>query len=158
MTEWHAVRSRPGAEGRALICLVAAGLTGFLPVALIHKDFRKYRELTWEPLFDGYFFVKCEASRDIPRLLEIKGIEDVIREKIPEEVVDAIRIAERHGVFDRGQRKTRFKAGDDVISTGPLGKLVAKIKSARPSRRMELLTNFPFRVTASIDKIEKISA
>jgi hypothetical protein len=157
MIEWHAVKSRPGAEGRAFIGIQACGMPGFLPVCRVHKEFRHYREVGWESLFDGYLFVKCDAALDLPDLLAIKGVEDVLREKIPEEVIEAIRIATDHGVFDKGHRKTRFSQGDDVISTGPLGKLVAKIKSARPSRRMELLTNFPFRVTVGAENVEKVA-
>jgi len=163
MTEWHAVKSRPGAEGRALIGIEACGMTGFLPVELVRKDHRGRRAITWRALFDGYLFARCDPGRDISRLIEIDGVEDVLRQgyklsRIPDDVIEAIKAAEQAGAFDR-TRKTRLAHGDDVqISTGPFGSLVAKIKSARPSRRMELLVNFPFRVTASVDNIEKISA
>jgi transcription antitermination factor NusG len=78
---------------------------------------------------------------------------------IPDEVIDAIRRHEQLGVFDR-TRQARFTAGDTVLLTGPFAGLVAKIRSARPRKRLGLLvelTGLPFRVTAPADKLEKIA-
>jgi transcription antitermination factor NusG len=167
MTEWHAVKSRPGAEGRALIGIEACGMTGFLPVELFRKDHRGEREVTWRALFPGYLFVRCDLGCDLSRLLEIDGIEDVLRGRhgaapVADAVIEAIRTAERVGSFDR-TRTPRLAHGDDVvIQDGPFAHLVAKIKSERPSKRMarcmELVGNYPFRITASVDNLEKKSA
>jgi hypothetical protein len=48
---WRAVRSRPDAEGRALIGIEAAQLTGYLPVELVRKDFHRGHEIGWRLLF-----------------------------------------------------------------------------------------------------------
>jgi hypothetical protein len=40
MPEWHAVRSRPGAEGRAQIGIEASGMVVFMPVEPIRKNHR----------------------------------------------------------------------------------------------------------------------
>ena len=167
MTEWHAVKSRPGAEGKALIGINAYGLTGYLPVELFRtENHRGERELTWRSLFSGYLFVRCNPEQDISRILEIDGIEDVVRgahglAPVADAIIEAIRSAERVGAFDR-TRTPRLAHGDDVvIGEGPFAHLIAKIKCERPSKRMkrcmELVGNFPFRLTASTDKVEKVA-
>lgn len=166
MTEWHAVKSRPGAEGRALIGIEACGMAGFLPVELLRMNHRTGHEITWRALFPGYLFVRCDLGCDLSRLLEIDGIEDVLRGRhgaapVADAVVEAIRQAERAGSFDR-TRTPRLAHGDDVvIQDGPFAHLVAKIKSERPSKRMkrcmELVGNFPFRMTADVGKVEKVA-
>jgi hypothetical protein len=54
MTEWHAVRAKIGAEGRALIGIEATGMGAYLPIELIRKNHRGEREIIWRPLFPRY--------------------------------------------------------------------------------------------------------
>ena len=61
--------------------------------------------LRWQPLFPGHVFVALDPDRDIPRLLEIDGVDDVVRPggrptPIAGATVAAIRLAERRGLFD----------------------------------------------------------
>jgi len=166
MTEWHAVKSRPGAEGKALIGIEACGITGFLPVELVRINHRTGPETTWRALFPGYLFARCDLGRDFSRILEIDGIEDILRGRhgptpVADAAIEAIRSAERAGAFDR-TRTPRLAHGDDVvIGDGPFAHLVAKIKCERPTKRMarcmELVGNFPFRLTASTNKVEKVA-
>lgn len=166
MTEWHAVKSRPGAEGRALIGIEACGMEAYLPVEVFRISHRTGYEVTWRALFPGYLFVRCDLGLDFTRLLEIDGIVDVLRGRhgatpVAEALVEAIRSAEKGGAFNK-TRTPRLAHGDDVvIPEGPFAHLVAKIKSERPSKRMkrcmELVGNFPFRITATVDKVEKVA-
>jgi transcriptional antiterminator RfaH len=166
MTEWHAVKSRPGAENKALRCVEACGMTGYLPVELFRIHHRSGYEVTWRPLFPGYLFVQCDLGCDLTRLLEIDGIEDVLRGRhgaapVAEKEMELIRTVERVWASER-TRAPRLAHGDDVvIQDGPFAHLVAKIKSERPSKRMkrcmELVGNFPFRMTADVGKVEKVA-
>jgi hypothetical protein len=45
----YAIRARTGAEGRALIGIMAARLDAYLPVELLRKKFRNGREIGWRP-------------------------------------------------------------------------------------------------------------
>jgi transcription antitermination factor NusG len=166
MTEWHAVKSRPGAEGRALIGIEACGMEGYLPVEVFRINHRTGYEVTWRALFPGYLFVRCDLGSDFTRIMEIDGIVDVLRGRhgatpVAEGLIEAIRYAERGGAFNK-LSAPRLAHGDDVvIQDGPFAHLVAKIKSERPSKRMkrcmELVGNFPFRVTADVRKVEKVA-
>jgi transcription antitermination factor NusG len=160
LSAWHAVRTRPDAEGRASIGIAGSGREAYLPIELVRKDFRRGREIGWQPLFRGYVFARCDLERDLPRLLEIEGVADVLKSPpIADDIIETIRRHEQLGVFDR-TRQARFTAGDTVRLTGPLAGLVAKIRSARPRRRAALileLVGLPFRVVAPAGKLEKIA-
>jgi transcriptional antiterminator RfaH len=163
MAQWHAVHTRAGTEGKALIGIEKAGMAAYLPVEIVFKTLRRERWRTWRPLFPRYLFAELDPGRDLPRLAEIEGATGVLRvagqlSPIDHAVIDAIKRAEALGMFDV-PRNTRLACGDLVrLPHGPLGGLMAKIKSARPGRRLELLGDFPFRVTATVDKLEKIRA
>jgi Transcription termination factor nusG len=157
---WHAVRTRPDAEGRALIGIAGIGREAYLPVELVRKDFRRGREIGWQPLFAGYVFARCDLGCDLPRLLEVEGVVDVLKSApIADTVIESIRQHEQLGAFDR-TRQARLTAGDTVRLTGPLSGMIAKIRSARPRRRAALileLVGSPFRVVAPAGKLEKIA-
>ena len=99
--------------------------------------------------------------------MEIDGIVEVLRGRhgatpVADALIEAIRYSEKAGAFNK-TRTPRLAHGDDVvIPEGPFAHLVAKIKSERPTKRMkrcmELVGNFPFRITASVDNLEKKSA
>jgi Transcription termination factor nusG len=79
LAEWHAVRLKPGAEDRARIGIEASGMPVYLPVEMIRKDYRGERAVGWRPLFPAHLFVTIDPGRDIPRLREIDGVEDLLR-------------------------------------------------------------------------------
>jgi transcription antitermination factor NusG len=149
MPEWHAVRLKPGAEGKALIGIGATHMVGFMPVELVRVVHRGERWVSWRPLFPAHIFVTIDPSQDIPKLREIDGVEDLLRPggrlaPIAGEVIEAIRHAEQQGVFD-GTSELRLTNGHDVLaSNGSFAPLVAKIKAARWSKkRMEVLMTLP---------------
>jgi hypothetical protein len=51
----------------------------FLPVELIRKNHRGEREVSWRALFPAHLFVAIYPGRDLPHLLEIEGVDDVLR-------------------------------------------------------------------------------
>jgi transcription antitermination factor NusG len=92
-------------------------------------------------------------------LVGVQGPRPLLPTAVPDEVIETIRRHEQMGVFDR-TRQARFNAGDTVRLTGPFAGMIAKIRSARPRRRLGLLVELaglPFRVTAPADKLEKIA-
>jgi transcriptional antiterminator RfaH len=163
-TEWHAIKSRPGAEGRALIGIEASGMEAFLPVELVRKNHRGEREVTWRPLFPRYLFAQCDPGRDIPRLLEIDGIEEILRPggrlaRVPDEAINAIRRAQDMGAFDHTGASGCLMDGENVrVLDGPFAGLIARVRSAKSKHRIEVVVDFVHKVTVGIDKLEKISA
>jgi transcriptional antiterminator RfaH len=163
MTQWHAIRVRPRAEGPALIGVEALGLEGYLPVELYRCAYRGTRSMTWRPIFPRYLFVQLTPERDLSRVLALHEVMEVLRmggnlAPIAPQIIDAIRAAERAGAFDHA-RAARLGHGETVrVIEGPLAALVGKIRSASPARRVELVGNFAFRLTAPVDKLEKVRA
>lgn len=182
MTEWHAIKSKRGAEDRALIGIEAAGIQAFYPVERIRthasgpplprslpsmKPLASYprdRKIITRPVFPGYLFARCEPSRDIPRLLEIDGVEDVLRPggrlaRVPDRAIEAIRQAQDMGAFDHSRSPSGFLTGDNVrVMGGPFAGLIARIRSAKSKHRIEVVVDFVHKITVGIDKLEKISA
>jgi hypothetical protein len=147
---WNVVRTRTGAEDRVLIGIEKAGMAAYLPVEMIrvsHRgNHRQDRAMTWRPIFQGHLFVRFFPSRDLPRLREIHGVDDVVRRDgrlapVSDDVVRAIRRAERDGLFDlaAGCRQPDDDAQPpDVRFAG----LMTKIKRARWSKeRTKLLVS-----------------
>ena len=163
MTSWHAIRVLPRAEGPALIGVEALGLEGYLPVELYRCAYRGTRSMTWRPVFPRYLFVHMAPERDLGRVLALHEATEVLRmggnlAPIPAPVIDAIRAAERRGEFDH-TRAARLGHGETVkVIEGPLAALVGQIRSTGPARRLEVIGNFPFRLTVPIDKLEKVRA
>ena len=159
MLQWHAIRCKPGAEGKALIGVGAIRLRGYMPVELLRIVHRGERWTTWRPLFPRYLFAQLDPGRDITRLREVDGVMNVLRAPIQAAVIDAVRAAEEAGAFDRSQEHHGLREGDTVqIIDGPFAGLVAQIKSARPRHRMQVLVDFARSITLPIDKLRKVGA
>jgi hypothetical protein len=150
--EWHVVRTRAGAEDKAAIGIEKAGMEAFLPVELIRTSCRGNRlqpgGVMWQPLFMGHLLVRFDLGRDLRRVCEIYGVDDVVRLNgkvvpVADAAVRALRSSERAGLFDAalGCRVPDDDApAPDVRYAG----LMARIKTSRGSRKraailMELL-------------------
>jgi hypothetical protein len=147
MGEWHAVRTRPGREGDVAILAERHGLQAYLPVTFVKVTHRTSRTaLRWQPLFMGHVFVMLDPSH-LQRVLEIDGVDDVVRlhgkpATVDADTLAAIRAAERAGLFDAAGACRR--AEGEAVGTTPShpvhAALVQRIRSARWSRkRMALL-------------------
>jgi hypothetical protein len=143
MGEWHCVRTRPGAEERAHIGIQAAGMETFLPVELVRANYRGNRPgdraVMWRPLFMGHLFAMLDSSKDLPKLREIHGVDDVVRRDgrlapIADDAIAAIRRAERSGLFDAAVG-CRPANDESPPRDGRHADLVKKIKSARWSKK-----------------------
>jgi hypothetical protein len=142
--EWYPVRVRPGAEAKAFVGLEAAHLQAFLPVELVRITLRRSSEIQWRPLFPGHMFAMLDPNRDLPKLQSIDGVDDVVRRDgkpapVADDVVRAIRRAERDGLFDAAAR-CRQPYDDASAPDARFAGLVAKIRRNRWSKeRTQLL-------------------
>ena len=160
---WLGVYTKPQAEGRVELGIKAAHIPVFCPwVRTRHVQRDGERYVFINPLFERYLFAQCDVGR-IDRLLEIDGVGGVLRcgrgkiSRIPSELIDAFQRAEGCGVFDRAD--ATLKEGDMVrIIGGPYAGLIAKVRSAKVKKRVQLLVDFIHKMTISVDGLEKVSA
>lgn len=165
VTAWHAIRAKPGAEGKALIGIKAARLQAFLPVERIRVQHRATAfMLSWRPLFPGYLFAAFDPGRDLPRLLELDGVQNALRvgdqlAVIPTGVVEVLQQAQQAGMFDRTMTVAGFGLGEQVrILDGPFAGLVARVSSARAKKRIQVVVDFVHNLTVPVDKLERVRA
>jgi hypothetical protein len=133
---WFAVRCRPGFEASALVGVEASGIEGYLPVEVMRLNLRgnrKWNATTWRPVFCGHLFVQFDPTRDLQRLRDIEGIDDVVRPNgrlapICDDTIAAIRAAERRGDFDSA---ADCRQAVNEPFDGRFASLVAKIRRAR---------------------------
>jgi hypothetical protein len=145
---WYPVRTRAGAEGKVLIGIEAAHMQAFLPVELIRITLRSRSEVQWRPLFPGHMFAMIDPARDVQKLQLIDGVDDLVRPggrlvPVADDIVRAIRRAERDGLFDAAAR-CRQPDDDAPPPDVRFASLMARIKRMRRSKErtkllMELL-------------------
>jgi hypothetical protein len=142
---WFAVRCRAGAEAKAFVGLEAAHMQAFLPVELIRITLRsRSDEVQWRPLFPGHMFAMLDPSRDLSKLREIDGIDDVVRPggrlvPVADDAVAAVRRAERDGLFDLAAG-CRVPDDDAPPPDARFVGLMRRIKTSRGSKaRTQLL-------------------
>jgi hypothetical protein len=136
---WFAVRVRDGREADARIGVEAAGFSDvYLPVEVcrlgLRRGNRRYGDVVWRPVFSQHLFVALDPSCDLPRLLALEGIDDVVKRDgrpamIAGEVIDAIRCAERRGDFDHAAGCRSIAA--DAPTNSRFAWLVTRIRKAR---------------------------
>jgi hypothetical protein len=144
--QWYVVRVRSDAA-IALIGVEKAGLAGYLPVELVRVTYRGTHrgrsETQWRALFPRHMFVAFDPGRDLRRLCEIHGVDDVLKRdgkpvSVCGDLVKALRSAERRGLFDLAgaSRLPDDTPPPDVRYAG----LVARLKRERSSKaRAKLL-------------------
>jgi transcriptional antiterminator RfaH len=107
-------------------------------------------------LFQGYAFARFDRERDDwGRIGDIDGVMGIYRHEnvpvaVPEAEVRTFQRAEAAGVFDLTSAHANFRQGDEVEieQRGPFQGLIARIKSAKAKRRVEILLD---TLTMSID-------
>jgi hypothetical protein len=138
-TAWHAVRTRTGREADARIGVEAAGFAAvYLPVEICRlglRGNRRYGDVVWRPVFSQHLFARLDPAHDLSRLRAIDGIDDAVKlngrpAAIADDVIDAIRAAERAGRFDHAAN-CRLIAGDEPPIDGRFAWVIARIRKAR---------------------------
>jgi hypothetical protein len=99
--------------------------------------------MTWRPVFSQHLFARLDPTSDLERLRSIEGVDDVVRPDgrlapIADDTIDAIRLAERDGLFDYATG-CRLAVAEDERPDRRFAGLLAKIKSARWSRERTAL-------------------
>ena len=107
-------------------------------------------------LFQGYAFARFDRNRDDwGKIHDVDGVIDLYKRnsipvRVPDLEVRTFQRAEAAGVFDLTSTAANFRQGDEVEieARGPFMGLVARIKSAKAKRRVEILLD---TLTMSID-------
>lgn len=128
----------------------------FCPQLTKIKMVRGTRTRVTYALFQGYAFARFDRDNDDwGRIQAIDGVLGIYRHEnvpvcVPEAEVRTFQRAEAAGVFDLTSSAANFKTGDEVEieQRGPFKGLVARIKSAKAKRRVEILLD---TLTMSID-------
>jgi transcription antitermination factor NusG len=161
---WLTIHTKPNAEGRAYIGIESSGWTVFAPFEMVRYIDRGLVCRKAISLFGPYLFVLVEPER-MSQINGIDGVDCVIRDLngkprfVHEQKIEELRRARDMGAFDH-TRGDWAKAGDEVkMADSALKGWVGKIKNAPRHKRIELVFDgAPFRVTTSIDKLEKVRA
>ncbi len=128
----------------------------FCPQLARIKLVRGARARVVSALFQGYAFARFDRERDDwGRIADIDGVMGIYKHEsvpvaVPEAEVRTFQRAEAAGVFDLTSSAANFRQGDEVEieQRGPFQGLVARIKSAKAKRRVEILLD---TLTMSID-------
>jgi transcription antitermination factor NusG len=116
--KWHAIRSTPSGEFRAMLGIDYARIEVFLPVEKMWGPERKGRKTkVLRPLIPRYLFARFDAGRDLTRILEVDGVDDVLRIDgklgyANEELVAELKRSQEVGGFDRTARHLNLTAGE----------------------------------------------
>ena len=154
---WYLVCCLSGHERRAADDIAHdLAFETFCPQLARIKLVRGLRTRVVSALYQGYGFVRFD--RDCDDWGQIRAIDGVIdlykRDSVPVRVPDlevrTFQRAEAAGVFDLTSAVANFRTGDEVEieAQGPFYGLVARIKSAKAKRRVEILLD---TLTMSID-------
>ena len=153
---WHVVYTSPQGEAIAREGIRDTGFEPYLPVERTSKIVRRRRVEVERPLFSRYLFVGVGMGEDWQDVLEVDGVEDVLRNndipsRVPVAWIDMLRKLEGLGSFDRRKNApTPFEIGQMVrVSEGPFAGLsaviesfAAKLKSASKHQRAKVLLDF----------------
>ena len=146
MIIWGAAYTEPRKEFQAQGEIKRLGFETFLPVLTRTKMVRRKKMLLSEAVFSRYLFVAFDpAYGTYGAVKRAKGVVCLLEnqsgpQRVPFEAIERFRQAERAGAFDMTKPKTDFVAGQEVkITEGPFAGLIAKVRSASPSKRVKLL-------------------
>ncbi len=148
MTAWFLVCCLSGHERRAADDIAHdLAFETFCPMLHRIKLVRGARARVVSALFQGYAFARFDRERDDwGRIHAIDGVLGIYRHEnlpvaVPEAEVRTFQRAEAAGVFDLTSSAANFRQGDEVEieARGPFHGLVARIKSAKAKRRVEIL-------------------
>ena len=157
MTTWHLVCCLSGRERRAADDIAHdLAFETFCPQLHRIKLVRGVRARVVTTLFQGYAFARFDRDRDDwGRIQTVDGVMGIYKHEnvpvaVPEAEVRTFQRAEAAGVFDLTSSAANFRQGDEVEieQRGPFHGLVARIKSAKAKRRVEILLD---TLTMSID-------
>lgn len=146
MIIWAAAYCEPRKEFQAQGEIKRLGFETFLPVLTRTKMVRRKKLILSEAVFSRYLFVALDPEhKTYGAIKRAKGVVCLLEnqsgpQRVPFEVIERFRQAERAGAFDMTKPQAYFAAGQEVkIMEGPFAGLIAKVRSASPSKRVKLL-------------------
>ncbi len=148
MTTWHLVCCLSGREKHAADDIAHdLAFETFCPQLHRIRLVRGARARIVSALFQGYAFARFDREHDDwGAIRTIDGVIDLYKRdsipvRVPDDEVRTFQRAEAAGVFDLTSSAANFRQGDEVEieQRGPFMGLVAKIKSAKAKRRVEIL-------------------
>lgn len=162
-TTWHLVYTKAQQEDIALVNLERQGYTCYLPRLRIDKIRRRKAEITIEPMFPRYLFVRLDLSGQGKSWSPIRstvGVQQLIyfgsrAAQVDDALIDWLRRRE-------AERPTEamFKPGEAVVITdGPFAGIEAIYQTANADRRAMILLEIlskPVRMQIDSGRLRKI--
>jgi transcription antitermination factor NusG len=161
--KWHAIYSTPAGEFRAMLGIDAAHIEAFLPVERVRCAGRYQRDMkvAIRSLLPRYLFARFDAGRDLGRVLQVDGVEDVLRvnEKlscIDDHLIEAMRRAQELGVFDRTTNRLALEEGATVeIKDKRMEGLIARVKASRAKDRIRVILDNGMVMSVPANRVAK---
>jgi transcriptional antiterminator RfaH len=155
-TAWYLVHTKPRQEDVALTNLQRQGYECYLPQMRIERIRRRKAEITTEPMFPRYLFIRLDSSDQGKSWSPIRstlGVSQLVHfgaraAKVDDALVDLLRQREQAMPLD-----AMFHSGDSVVVTdGPFGGIEAIYQTADADRRAFILLEILSKpVTMHID-------
>ena len=146
MTGWFAVYTRPRAEATAQEHLRRQGYEVYLPRRVKRRRHARRTDFVLAPLFPRYLFVAIDKLHQRWRpILSTVGVCDLVRQgerpaEVPAELVEELRLRERHGAFDYPAQIRGLRQGAPVrIATGPFADLAGRFEGLAAADRVFVL-------------------
>lgn len=142
-TAWYLVHTKPRQEDIALANLQRQGYDCYLPQMRIERVRRRKAEVTTEPMFPRYLFIRLDSSDQGKSWSPIRstlGVSQLVHfgtraAKVDETLVDLLRQRER-----ALPTEAMFQSGDSVvIADGPFEGIEAIYQTADAERRAFIL-------------------
>jgi transcriptional antiterminator RfaH len=164
MTGWYVVQTHAHAEPKAAENLRRQGYEIYLPQNRRWRSHARRREVVLRPLFPRYMFIAFDIERTRWRsIFSTFGVTSLICHgdmptRVPEGVVDEIKIAESAGTFDDARMVARLKPGDPVrIACGPFADLIGQLQSLVSGDRVRVLLEILGRRVPTIVSVAEIA-
>jgi transcriptional antiterminator RfaH len=142
-TAWYLVHTKPRQEDVALVNLQRQGYECYLPQMRIERIRRRRAEITTEPMFPRYLFIRLDSSDQGKSWSPIRstlGVSQLVHfgaraAKVDDTLVDLLRQRER-----ALPTEAMFHSGDSVVITdGPFAGIEAIYQTVDAERRAFIL-------------------
>jgi transcriptional antiterminator RfaH len=165
MTDWYVVHTHARAEGKAQENLRRQGYEVFLPLTRRWYRHARRREAVLSPLFPRYLFVGFDVARTRWRsIFSTIGVSTLLCQgempiRVPQPVVDQIRLAEEAGAFDQTSGLGKLRPGDSVrVLDGPFADIIGRLQSQLSADRVRVLLELMGRQVPTVMNVYEIEA
>lgn len=156
-TRWFAVRTRSKSEKFVKRMLDKKGVTAYLPLQQLMRQYGRVKRVVEKPLINCYVFVQITTAHYVP-VLETENVTGFVKFNkdliaIPEAEIDIIRRVTLEEGLDVATEASNFETGDLVeISAGNLMGLKGRIVKKEGKRNFQIeLTSLGLNLLISVD-------